>query len=197
VTAYGYAVGHARLKRKGEAAEWAVRPGMYFACPGPVTVTGDDVLLVLRDGFGGLFAVGGPLEERGRLKYIDGCSDTLLIGPPKKGDPCLNHLHFPPGVRQTMHTHPTARVGVVASGSGRCVTPEGERPLTPGTFWYLPAGAAHCFYTDGGPMDVVAWHPDSDTGPDDDDHPMVNRTMVGGVSAAGLADIRTREIGPG
>jgi hypothetical protein len=40
-------------------------------------------------------------------------------------------------------------------------------------------------------MDVIAWHPDSDFGPEDDDHPMVNRTIVDGVSAAKIADIRT------
>ncbi|NBW63320.1 MAG: cupin domain-containing protein, partial [Synechococcaceae bacterium WB4_1_0192] len=41
-------------------------------------------------------------------------------------------------------------------------------------------------------LTVVAWHPDSDTGPTDVDHPMVRRTMVGGVSAAELAGIQTR-----
>ena len=47
------------------------------------------------------------------------------------------------------------------------------------------------FHTDGEPMDIVAWHPDSDTGLCDDNHPMVNRTLVEGVSAAGLEGIRT------
>ena len=56
----------------------------------------------------------------------------------------------------------------------------------------MPAGEEHCFHTDGEPMDIVAWHPDSDTGPSDDDHPMVNRTLVEGRSAAGIEEIRTR-----
>jgi hypothetical protein len=47
------------------------------------------------------FALGGPCEAFGRLRYIDGCSDSLLVGPAVRGDPCLNHLHFPPGVSQT------------------------------------------------------------------------------------------------
>jgi len=25
---------------------------------------------------------------------------------------------------------------------------------------------------------VIAWHPDSDFGPRDDDHPMINRTLI-------------------
>ena len=42
-------------------------------------------------------------------------------------------------------------------------------------------------------MDVVAFHPDSDTGPQPDDHPMVNRTIVDGVSATNIAAIRTKD----
>lgn len=28
------------------------------------------------------FHLGGPTEERGRLRYIDGCTDSLRIAPP-------------------------------------------------------------------------------------------------------------------
>lgn len=41
-------------------------------------------------------------------------------------------------------------------------------------------------------MDVIAYHPDSDFGPQDEDHPMVNRTIVDGVSASKLEAIRTK-----
>lgn len=40
-------------------------------------------------------------------------------------------------------------------------------------------------------MDVIAYHPDSDTGPTYDDQPMINRTIVDGVSAADIDEIRT------
>jgi hypothetical protein len=30
-------------------------------------------------------------------------------------------------------------------------------------------------------MDVIAYHPDSDFGPENETHPMVNRTLVGGI----------------
>jgi hypothetical protein len=41
-------------------------------------------------------------------------------------------------------------------------------------------------------MTVIAYHPDSDVGSKDDDHPMVNRTIVDGVSAAKIDEIRTK-----
>jgi hypothetical protein len=40
-------------------------------------------------------------------------------------------------------------------------------------------------------LDVFAFHPDSDFGPAADDHPMVNRTVVGGVPASLLPGIQT------
>jgi hypothetical protein len=167
-----------------DAGSFHLQAGTYFSVPGNLIVDGGHGLVITRHGYTGLFALGGPIEATGRLRYIDGCTDTLLIGPPRCGDPCLNHLHFPPGIRQTMHTHPSVRIGVVARGRGRCVTPEGELPLLPGQSWYLPVDGQHCFYTDDESMDIIAWHPDSDTGPRDEDHPMINRTMVEGVSAA-------------
>ena len=43
-------------------------------------------------------------------------------------------------------------------------------------------------------MDVIAYHPDSDTGPTHDDQPMIKRTIVDGVSAADIDEIRTTDI---
>ena len=127
-----------------------------------------------------------------------------------KGDPCLNHLHFPPKTSQTLHTHPAARIGVVLRGQGTCLwvdsepstpitvnavgAPEMTRvPLLVGDVFEIPAGCVHAFETGAAAagMDVVAWHPDSDCGPWHDDHPMVNRTIVDGISASNLDTIRT------
>ena len=152
--------------------------------------------------------IGGYIEEEGRLKYIDGCTDSLLIPPVKLGDPCLNHLHFPEGIDQTQHTHPSHRIGIVAKGNGECITPFGNLPLTQGMIFVIkewdgetmaegedgelhPIGQ-HAFKTFDGPMDVIAFHPDSDFGPTDVEHPMINRTIVDGVSASELDDIRTK-----
>lgn len=140
----------------------------------------------------GMNVFGGPIEKTGRLRYIDGCSDTLLVPPVRKGDPCLNHLHFPKGIRQTPHTHPSVRTGLVLKGQGDCIVPESDPiPLRPGCVFVVPTDALHSFNTYDQTMDVIAFHPDSDTGMTDDDHPMVNRTIVDGVSANQIQSIRT------
>jgi mannose-6-phosphate isomerase-like protein (cupin superfamily) len=122
--------------------------------------------------------VGGVLEDVGRLRYIDGCSDSLLAGPPRRGEPCLNFLHFPPQTVQSFHHHPSFRAGIVVRGSGVCDLEGSREPLTSGTVFLLPQGEKHRFQTGEESMDVVAFHPDSDTGPTDEDHPMINRTWT-------------------
>lgn len=173
--------------------------GMYFSVPSKVSIRGGCGFITSRLGYKGVFMIGGPIEQKGRLLYIDGCSDSLLIPPIIKGDPCLNYLHFPAQISQTRHTHPSMRVGVVARGRGRCVVPSNEDgtgiditiPLTPGNIFVIPTNGHHSFFTDDSEMDVIAYHPDSDTGPTHNDHPMINRTIVDGVSAAYLDEIRT------
>ena len=151
---------------------------------------------------------GGPVEKKGRLKYIDGCTDSLLISPVKKGDPCLNHLHFPKQINQTLHTHPSHRIGIVANGAGECITPFGNTLLEKGMIFIIKEwngkdystgldgliyeNGIHAFKTQDSSMDVIAFHPDSDFGPEDDNHPMINRTIVNGSSAKNMIDIRTK-----
>lgn len=156
-------------------------------------------IYIARVGYDAPYLFGGPIEEKGRLKYIDGCSDSLLIPPVKKGDPCLNHLHFPVNINQTMHTHPTLRAGIVARGEGICrwYDEAGQlhhTPLRPGLIWIIPPDVKHAFQTFDKSMDVIAYHPDSDFGPTDEEHPMILRTYVDGVSASKLPDIQTKEI---
>src|SRR5205814_4780081 len=149
--------------------------GMYFAVPGPLRIRGGSGLVVTRLGYRGFFHVGGPVEETGRLRYIDGCTDSLLIPPVLLGDPCLNLLHIPPGTRQTAHTHPSIRVGLIARGCGECVTPGGRFPLRPGLAFVIAAGALHSVHTGREPLLVTAYHPDSDLGPTPWCHPSVDR----------------------
>jgi hypothetical protein len=130
-------------------------------------------------GWRGLRMVGGPIERLGRLRYIDRCSDTILSCPPTKGDPCLNHLHFPSRIVQTEHWHPSTRAGVVARGAGACETPFGLSSLVAGLVFCIPARGLHRFLSEEDTLDVIAYHPDSDWGPTDGDHPMANRTWVG------------------
>lgn len=158
--------------------------------------------------FRAMTTIGGVVEEKGRLKYIDGCTDSLLIAPVKKGLPCLNHLHFPKEITQTPHTHPSHRIGLVIRGAGECATPFGNLPLKEGCIFiikeyngidkaegldgHIYEAGTHKFNTTDSSMDVIAFHPDSDFGPEDDFHPMINRTIVNGISANQLEEIKTK-----
>lgn len=183
---------------KGEAnlttnlGTFTLREKMFFCVPNDFTIEGGEGIIITRIGYGGMFGIGGQIEENGRLRYIDGCRDTLLIPPLLKGDPCLNALYFPKKITQTPHTHPSVRVGIVAAGNGECVTPDGVFPLKAGQAFIIPPDGLHSFNTYEDEMVVIAYHPDSDFGATHDDHPMVNLTMVAGVSAAKIDEIRTK-----
>ena len=171
--------------------------GMFGCFPGRVRILGGKGIVVSREGYMGLMSVGGPAENEGRLKYIDGCTDSLLIPPIMLGDPCLNLLYFPPDIDQTAHTHPSDRIGIVMSGKGKCVAwqdgVEESIDLVAGMIWVIHTDGVHKFQTPyGESMRVLAYHPDSDYGPTHQFHPMLNRTIVDGVSANQLPDIQTK-----
>jgi len=151
---------------------------MYFAVPGTATIRGGTGLAITREGYHGFFQLGGPIEETGRLRYIDGCTDSLLIAPVTLRDPCLNLLHIPPGTRQSAHTHPSIRVGLIVGGAGECVTPERRYSLRSSMAFIIAAEQMHSFHTDRESLLVIAYHPDRDFGPTDTCHPMVNRTIL-------------------
>ena len=121
---------------------------------------------------------GGYVEEIGRNRYIDGCSASLLVMPPHKGDPCVNHLHVVAGTVQTEHHHPSDRIGMVVRGRGlahhACGAPI---DLYPGLAWVLPAGERHHFETGEEALDVLVFHPDSEWGPTDEAHQMLDATI--------------------
>ncbi len=189
-TNFGYvAQGEAVLQTA--SGKFNLREKMFFAVPGELEITGGKGIIVTRIGFKGMFNIGGAIENEGRLRYIDGCRDTLLIPPLLKGNPCLNALYFPKSITQTPHTHPSVRVGIVAEGSGECVMPQGKFLLEKGRAFIIAPEALHSFNTYDDEMIVIAYHPDSDFGATHEDHPMVNRTMVAGVSASKLENIRT------
>jgi hypothetical protein len=154
--------------------------GGYFSIPGTASLEVPGVAVAIeRFGFRGTLQI-GVIEDTGRLSYIDGCSDSVLCMPPRAGDPVLNHLHFPLGVKQSLHSHPSVRLGVVARGGGVAHGPAGEgwqHALTTGAVFLVDAHEIHAFRTTETAMDVIAFHPDSDWGPTDRAHPMVNRTL--------------------
>ncbi len=185
-TVYGYVVEGRALLPNGKIAI----QGEYFCLVNPDEIFAEGTTAVFtRVGFRGQPMVGGPIEDHGRLSYIDTCSDSLLVYPPRQGDPSLNALFFPPHIAQTYHTHPSIRFGVVASGEGyACVEPDANKgsetriPLKAGTAFCLNEGEVHRFMTLDQPMVVIAYHPDGDWGPTDHNHTMLNRTYkVGSI----------------
>lgn len=165
---------------------WTVHAGQWFSIPHEICIENADndmdsqVVVIRQKNYIGFYAMGGPVEDQGRLRYIDGCSDSLLLCPPRLGDPCLNLLHFPAGIKQTMHNHPSVRMGAVISGSGLYVTRTEQFVLRPGSIFMIPTGVYHHFQTLESTLNVFAFHPDSDWGPEDEVHPMINRTWVNG-----------------
>ena len=152
--------------------------GMYFAVPGKFKHSGSGTVLVIeRLGYRSMFSVGGPIEESGRLCYIDNCSVSQLVPPARRGDPTFQQLVFPPNVDQSMHLHPTIRMGYVHSGSGICKMSDGSKhPLEVGQVFYLHERQVHGFQSLEQKLVVIAFHPDSDVGPTDQCHPMLSRT---------------------
>tara|TARA_R100000655_G_scaffold77938_1_gene117293 strand:- start:25464 stop:26150 length:687 start_codon:yes stop_codon:yes gene_type:complete len=185
-TTYGFVTeGGFSIKKDNDT--YMVSEGSFFSLAGKYEckslVDGSKLFAIIRKGFRGLDQV-GKTEDRGRLSYIDGCTDTLLVMPPRLGDPCLNYLHFPVGIDQTQHLHPSIRMGIVIDGKGEAFQkPDGkqqgwEKDLKKGMMFCLEEGEVHSFRTAENFMDIIAYHPDSDFGPTDTNHPMLNRTYI-------------------
>jgi quercetin dioxygenase-like cupin family protein len=154
----------------------------FFSIPTVATQTiqaHGRTVLFSRLGFMGQHIVAGKVDIKGRVSYIDGCTDSVLVYPPRKGDACLNSLYFPSQIDQTWHTHPTVRLGCVIAGQGVSHTRGGDFALNTGDVFMIEPHELHKFSTmnsDG--MTIVAYHPDSDFGPTDEDHPMKNKTFI-------------------
>src|SRR5207249_4486620 len=128
-------------------------PGTFFCLPGNYELEADGLVAVVkRRNYRGL-VIAGRIEQTGRLSYLNGCSTTVLVPPPKLGHPLLNHLHIPPCVHQNEHTHPSLRFGIVLRGSGKAFgrepsgVAEWEQPLTAGAIFLLCAYERHAFST--------------------------------------------------
>ena len=121
---YGFVTKGSFTINTGERS-WNVQEGDFFTLKtNPYDITesfcqedNSQMFWILRYGFNGIDMVGAS-EKSGRLSYIDGCTDSLLVMPPRLGDPCLNYLHFPMGIDQTQHLHPSIRMGIDIGGKG-------------------------------------------------------------------------------
>lgn len=186
-------VSEGEVTLKSSNGEFLLRKNTFAAVPGNFSLDGSGkVLVATRLNYTGLFTIGGSIEPLGRLNYIDGCSSTVLINPLRRGEPCLNFLYVPPGVSQTPHTHPSLRIGLVAEGNGTCQVDEGTFKMQPGTVFCLPENKLHSFSAINDSLRIIIYHPDSDVGPTDDSHTMLNNTFVGKTSAKVIDAIRTK-----
>tara|TARA_B100001057_G_scaffold170343_1_gene171102 strand:- start:48 stop:728 length:681 start_codon:yes stop_codon:yes gene_type:complete len=184
MTIYGFLTEGAFMAEGANDYQYALQKMQYFCLTGPIEFKGEGKMFcIIRYGYKGINQV-GTSESNGRLSYIDGCTDTLLVSPPRMGDPCLNYLHFPIGIYQTQHLHPSIRMGIVIGGKGEAFQEPSKKregwdlPLKKGCMFCLEEGEIHSFSTDETFMDIIAYHPDSDFGPTDFNHPMLNRTYI-------------------
>ncbi|TXI90606.1 MAG: hypothetical protein E6Q36_01195 [Chryseobacterium sp.] len=96
---YGFVYdGQVILKSHSRPNDIILSDGMYFSSIGNFTINsigGSYVIIEVdhnssyykQNNFSPMFTVGGPIEATGRMKYIDGCTDSVLINPIKMGDP--------------------------------------------------------------------------------------------------------------
>ena len=156
--------------------------GEYFVATSPSLIKSFGTTACFhRTDWVGRQVLGGEIHPtRGDVKYIDGCTDSLLVAPHRLGDPCLNALYFPPNTNQTFHTHPSIRLGCVLDGCGYADAGEADEEirLQRGVVFGIDTDERHRFRTTDKGMLVIAYHPDSDWGPTDEVHPMINRTVI-------------------
>lgn len=154
--------------------------GEFFCRTAPLDVVAEGlVALFIKTDWVGKNVVAGEVgKEKGDVNYIDGCTDSLLVCPPRLGDPCLNALYFPQNTTQTFHTHPSVRLGVVLNGEGLACLEDQNIQLKKGTVFQIDVDEVHRFITEDSSMVVIAYHPDSDWGPTDQQHPMINKTII-------------------
>lgn len=119
--------------------------------------------------------------EMGNLSYIDGGTNTTAVNPGRLGDPVVNYVHFPAGMYQTLHTHPSHRVGMVLKGMGQVELDDSKFPLKQGDVFFLGRNVLHNFTCPYENEDVVlfVFAPDSGTGPTDEVNPLKIRTYIG------------------
>jgi len=115
----------------------------------------------------------------GNLTYIDGGTNTTAIGPSRLGDPVVNYVHFPANMYQTLHTHPSHRVGVIIKGKGKVELDNELYEVLEGETFFMRRNELHNFITEDSEVILYVFAPDSGTGPTDEINPLKIRTYIG------------------
>jgi mannose-6-phosphate isomerase-like protein (cupin superfamily) len=190
---FGYVFTGRSQITQADGSGYLLNAGMYFSLPGAGLIGGEKSsgFVITCTGFNHAFTLGGPVAAPGEFAYIDGGRTDILLSPMRQGDPGLYGLHFPPGVDQTMHDHESDRVVLVVSGSGCCLTPDQRCDFVPGMVLRIPRKEKHKFMTFTENLSLVIFHPDSEIGFSDTNHPMLLQTYIDGISAAQLTHLHT------
>jgi quercetin dioxygenase-like cupin family protein len=118
--------------------------------------------------------------DLGNLSYIDGGTNTTAVNPGRLGDPVVNYVHFPAHMYQTLHTHPSHRIGLVLKGKGQIELNDNEYyHLSEGEAFFMRRNELHNFMTNEEDVILFVFAPDSGTGPTDDINPLKVRTYIG------------------
>ena len=116
----------------------------------------------------------------GNLSYMDGGTNSNAISPPRAGLPVVNYTHFPAKMSQTLHTHPSQRIGLVLNGHGEIELDNHKHfRLEKGSVFFMERNTLHNFITHDEDVTLFVFAPDSGTGPTDEVNPLKVRTYVG------------------
>lgn len=120
-------------------------------------------------------------KSTGNLSYMDGGTNTTAVNPGRLGLPVINYVHFPAGMKQTLHTHPSQRIGLILSGKGEIELDNDVMfPIKEGDCWVMERNVLHNFMCNQGEdVTLFVFSPDSGTGPTDEINPLKVRTYVG------------------
>ncbi|WP_157674003.1 cupin domain-containing protein [Endozoicomonas ascidiicola] len=119
--------------------------------------------------------------ETGSLSYIDGGTNDTALPPNRLGGPVVNYVHFPAGMYQTLHTHPSQRIGMVLGGKGKIELNHNQyHYLNEGEVFSMDRNELHNFICeDDSDVTLFVWAPDSGSGPTDEVNPLQARTYIG------------------
>jgi quercetin dioxygenase-like cupin family protein len=173
---------------KTTKGSFELQTGMFFSISDCAYIIGGRGLVYVRKNFACSFSFGGEKGVPGQLRYIGGSTASVLIHPEIRGFPILNLLCIPPRTNQAMHVHPDIRLGFVYKGLGYCFIPnidgrvglefEQRIPLRPGDIFHIPRDGKHRFFTESEHLVLVPWHAHSNDGVNDDQHYMLDRSIV-------------------
>jgi hypothetical protein len=151
-----------------------------FCVNAPYTISGEGIVI----SFPGLrllesrYYIQNELDI-GNLTYIDGGTNTTAIGPSRLGDPVVNYVHFPANMYQTLHTHPSHRIGVIIKGRGKVELDNELYEVLEGETFFMRRNELHNFITEDSEVILYVFAPDSGTGPTDEINPLKIRTYIG------------------